>query len=107
MEALGLPVPKPIAAEKDPAHLGCGFIIVAEVVDSTRAGDLFPELNDMTKFDASFAPDLARALARLHSLPNTRKALISAVIMRRLTPWTWCATFKGCGTASRTTPRCR
>jgi aminoglycoside phosphotransferase (APT) family kinase protein len=68
MESLGLPVPKPIAAEKDPAHLGGGFIIVEEVVDSVRAGDLFPELNDMTRVDASFAPDLTTALARLHSL---------------------------------------
>ena len=68
MEALGLPVPKPIAGEPDPAHLGGGFIIVEEVVDATRAGDLFPELNDMTRFDVSFAPDLARALARLHRL---------------------------------------
>jgi Phosphotransferase enzyme family len=43
--------------------LGGGFIIVAEVVDSTRAGDLFPELNDMTQFDANFTHKLAMSVA--------------------------------------------
>ncbi len=71
MVALGLPVPAPIAGEQDAAHLGSGFIIVAEVTDSRVVGELFPELNDMTGIDASFALELTRALARLHSLRGT------------------------------------
>lgn len=68
VEALGLPVPSPIAAEQDPAHLGGSFIIVSEVVDAKVGGEFFAELNELSKLDASFAPDIAQALARLHRL---------------------------------------
>ena len=68
VEALGLPVPSPIAAEKDPAHLGGSFIIVSEVIDAKVGGEFFAELNDLSSLDASFAPDVVQALARLHSL---------------------------------------
>jgi aminoglycoside phosphotransferase (APT) family kinase protein len=67
MESLGLPVPSPILAEKDPSHLGGSFIIVTEI-KGAAGGELFAELNDLTKLDPSFGPDFARALAKLHSL---------------------------------------
>jgi aminoglycoside phosphotransferase (APT) family kinase protein len=68
LEALGLPVPSPILAEKDPAHLGGSFIIVTEITGASVGGEYFAEMNDLTKLDASFGPDLVRALAKLHSL---------------------------------------
>ena len=68
LEELGLPVPRPIVAEQDPSHLGGGFMIVTEAVGARRGGELFAELNDLSRLDASFGPELTRALARLHTL---------------------------------------
>jgi aminoglycoside phosphotransferase (APT) family kinase protein len=66
--ALGLPVPTPILAERDPAHLGGSFIVMTEICDARAGGELFAELNDLTQLAPSFAPDLVRALAKLHTL---------------------------------------
>ena len=66
--ALGLPVPTPLLAEKDPTHLGGSFIIMTEIVDARTGGELFAELNDLTLLAPSFAPDLVRALAKLHTV---------------------------------------
>jgi aminoglycoside phosphotransferase (APT) family kinase protein len=68
VEAIGLPVPTPILAERDPSHLGGGFIVMTEICDARAGGELFAELNDLTQLAPSFAPDVVRALAKLHSL---------------------------------------
>jgi aminoglycoside phosphotransferase (APT) family kinase protein len=68
VHAAGIPVPRPILAEDDPGVLGGSFVIVEEVVGAQRMGELFPELSDLSVVDASFGPDLARALARLHAV---------------------------------------
>jgi aminoglycoside phosphotransferase (APT) family kinase protein len=68
VEALGLPVPSAILAEGDPSHLGGSFIIMTEIADARTGGELFAELNDLTQLAPTFAPDLAGALAKLHTL---------------------------------------
>ena len=68
VEALGLPVPSPVAAEQDPCHLGGSFLIVTEVIDAGLGGELFAELNDLATLHESFATDLIGALAKLHGL---------------------------------------
>jgi len=68
LAALGLPVPTPILAEKEPAHLGGSFIIMTEIENARAGGELFAELNDLSLLAPSFAPDLVRALAQLHTV---------------------------------------
>ncbi len=68
VKALGLPVPTPIAAERDASHLGGSFIIMTEVIGARSGGELFAELNDLSTLDSSFAPDMIRSLAKLHGL---------------------------------------
>jgi aminoglycoside phosphotransferase (APT) family kinase protein len=61
-------VPSPVLSEADASKLGGSFIVVAEVRDAERAGEFFAELNDLSQYDANFATDLAKAMARLHRL---------------------------------------
>jgi aminoglycoside phosphotransferase (APT) family kinase protein len=68
VEALGMRVPKPLLAEKDPSHLGGSFILMTEIVNARAGGELFAELNDLTQLAPSFAPDLVASLAKLHTL---------------------------------------
>jgi len=68
VEALGLPVPSPVLAEHDPAHLGGTFIIMTEICNARAGGELFAELNDLQELASTFAPDVVRALAKLHTL---------------------------------------
>jgi aminoglycoside phosphotransferase (APT) family kinase protein len=68
VDALGMPVPKPLLAEKDPTHLGGTFILMTEIEDAKAGGELFAELNDLTRLAPTFAPRLVGALATLHTL---------------------------------------
>jgi len=68
VDALGMPVPKPLLAEQDPSHLGGSFILMTEIQDAQAGGELFAELNDLTQLAPSFAPALVKALATLHSV---------------------------------------
>jgi aminoglycoside phosphotransferase (APT) family kinase protein len=68
VEALGVPVPTALLAEKDPRHLGGSFILMTEIENATAGGELFAELNDLTQLAPSFAPDLVAALATLHTV---------------------------------------
>jgi len=67
LHSSGLPVPRPVLAEADTSVLGGGFVIMTEVPGS-RAGELFAELNDLTRLHPKLVHELASVLARVHRL---------------------------------------
>lgn len=64
---LGLPVPRPFAAERDAAVLGAPFIVVSRLPGG-NIGDWL----DVDEPSRDFALDLARVLATLHAVPPER-----------------------------------
>jgi aminoglycoside phosphotransferase (APT) family kinase protein len=65
----GVPVPEPFFAEGEDNALGAGTFLVMERVAGRKAGEFFPDLAAPTDHGPEIGRQIARALARLHSLP--------------------------------------
>jgi aminoglycoside phosphotransferase (APT) family kinase protein len=79
---IGLPVPKPILIEADPAVLDGRFMIMTEVVNAVPAGTYFPEERRYAprNMGPEFGKEVAAVLARLHTA--TRSASGGPVVDR-------------------------
>jgi aminoglycoside phosphotransferase (APT) family kinase protein len=69
-ERHGVPVPKPIFCEPDAARLGTAFILVSLMPGRTE-GQYFPEINGRVRNKADVGRQIARILARIHSIPSS------------------------------------
>ena len=67
VHAAGVPVPQPLAVEADARVLGASFIVVSRI-DGRNIGDS----NEVFEPSRAFALGLARALAKLHQIPQER-----------------------------------
>jgi aminoglycoside phosphotransferase (APT) family kinase protein len=64
----GIPAPKPLLGEADPAHLGGTFLLV-DLLPGHKAGEYFPEVAGPGRDQPEIGRDIARILARLHAVP--------------------------------------